>query len=87
MAVTDFRLRVLPSLMPREIELSVNDTHIIWRLTGNTDWTNLVALSAITGPQGEPGETGPAGAVASVVAGTGIDVDATDPANPIVSLE
>lgn len=29
----------------------------------------------------------PIGVVASVVAGDGIDVDATDPANPIVSAE
>ena len=86
MAVTDFRLRVLPSLIPREIELSSNETHIIWRLAGD-EWQNLVALSAITGPQGEQGEQGLSGTVLSVVAGAGIDVDAFDPANPIVSLE
>lgn len=44
------------------------------------------------GPTGATGATGPAGAdgadgvVLSIVAGTGITVDATDPANPIVSL-
>lgn len=37
------------------------------------------------GPQGEPGPAGADGVVASIVAGEGISVDSTDPANPIVS--
>jgi hypothetical protein len=40
----------------------------------------------IQGPQGEPGLDG-AGTVASVAAGTGIDVDATDPNNPIINVD
>lgn len=46
-----------------------------------------------TGPQGPQGDEGPqgpagdAGVVQAVVAGAGIDVDATDPANPIVSSD
>jgi len=48
------------------------------------------------GPKGDQGDPGPAGTdgidgtdgiMASVVAGNNIDVDATDPANPIVSVE
>lgn len=39
----------------------------------------------IQGIQGPPGDDGADGTVASVVAGTGISVDATDPANPIIS--
>lgn len=39
-----------------------------------------------TGAQGPPGPAG-SGSVDSVVAGTKIDVDNTDPANPIVSVE
>lgn len=60
---------------------------------------SLVGPEGPEGPQGiqgEPGEQGPAGAdgadgadgvVQSIVAGDGIAVDATDPANPIVSVE
>jgi hypothetical protein len=57
----------------REIELQKSSTHIQWRYEGETTWTDLVALSEITGPigatgaagtngidgeQGEPGEAG-----------------------------
>jgi hypothetical protein len=38
-----------------------------------------------TGPQGFQGSVGAGGVVQSVVAGTNVTVDATDPANPIVS--
>jgi hypothetical protein len=63
-----------------------------------TDATEINA-GDVRGPQGDTGltgatgATGPAGAdgtdgiMASVVAGTGIDVDSTDPANPVVSIE
>lgn len=37
------------------------------------------------GPQGDPGIQGLPGVVQSIVAGTNVAVDATDPANPIVS--
>lgn len=49
----------------REIELQTSATHVQWRYVGGTTWTNLVALSTITGPQGSAGATGaqgPAGA-------------------------
>jgi hypothetical protein len=36
----------------RNIELSVNETHIIWRRVGDTIWINLVPLETI---RGEPG--------------------------------
>lgn len=39
------------------------------------------------GPEGPAGGGGGGGTVDSVVAGTGVDVDATDPANPIVAIE
>lgn len=45
-----------------EIELRVNDTHVQWRVVGAATWTNLIALSAITGPAGATGATGAAGA-------------------------
>lgn len=37
----------------REIELQKNDTHIQWRYVGDSSWTNLVALSDITGNDGK----------------------------------
>lgn len=42
----------------REVEMSVNSTHIRWRLVGDPTWTNLIALSAITGPTGPNGLNG-----------------------------
>lgn len=44
------------------IELSVNDTHILWKLQNEELWKELVALSTITGPQGAPGVNGKDGA-------------------------
>ena len=57
------------------VELQTTSTHIQWRLVGGSTWTNLVALSAITGPQGPQGPatisigtvtTGAAGSSATV---------------------
>lgn len=48
---------------------------------------NLVIPKGDTGDQGPQGDPGQDGIMASVVAGTGVDVDATDPANPIVTVE
>lgn len=45
----------------REIELSSNSTHLLWRFVGDTAWTNLIALTAITGPQGTAGTPGAQG--------------------------
>jgi hypothetical protein len=42
----------------REIELQVTATHIQWRYVGSATWTNLVALSVITGPAGTDGDDG-----------------------------
>jgi len=39
-----------------EVEMQKTSTHIQWKLTQDTDWINLVALTEITGPQGDPGE-------------------------------
>jgi len=42
----------------REVELQVTGTHIQWRYVGDVSWTNLVALSVITGPAGTNGTNG-----------------------------
>ena len=42
----------------REIELRATFTHIEWRYAGDTAWTDLVPLSAITGPAGGDGADG-----------------------------
>lgn len=38
------------------VELQKTATHVQWRYVGGS-WTNLIALSEITGPQGNPGAT------------------------------
>lgn len=45
----------------REIELQKSTTHIQWRYVGDTDWTNLVALSDLRGQKGEKGDKGDTG--------------------------
>jgi hypothetical protein len=42
----------------REIQLQKSATHIQWRYEGETTWTDLVALSEITGPTGATGTAG-----------------------------
>lgn len=42
----------------REIELQTNATHIQWRYVGEVSWTDLVALSTITGADGADGQDG-----------------------------
>lgn len=42
----------------REIEIQNNGAAIQWRYVGDSDWTDLVQLSEITGPKGDPGEDG-----------------------------
>lgn len=39
----------------KNIELTKNDTHIMWRVEGEDDWQELVALADITGPAGADG--------------------------------
>lgn len=43
------------------IELQVTATYIQWRVVGDTEWINLVALADLIGPQGDTG-TGTSGA-------------------------
>lgn len=82
------RIKVKPRVPPLEIELQNTGTEIQWRLGKTGTWETLVLVSAITGPQGDPGTDGADGEdglMASVVAGLGVSVDSTDPANPIVT--
>lgn len=56
--------------------------------TGDTGATGSTGSTGPTGPQGiqgEQGETGADGLITSIVAGTNVTVDSTDPAHPIVS--
>lgn len=77
------RLRVLPSLLPKEIELQNDGTTIQWRYVDEDDdaWRDLVDVSDLVGPPGDDG------LMTSVVAGSGIAVDSSDPANPVVAVE
>lgn len=78
------------------VEMRSDGTNIQYRVVGDVTWIDVVPLADLTGPQGatglqgdqgDPGPQGDPGVVQAVVAGDGIDVDATDPANPIVSFE
>ena len=50
----------------REVLLQKSATHVQWQYEGDVSWTNLIALSDITGPQGEQGVAGGSGSDASV---------------------
>lgn len=105
------RVRVVPSLMPLEIELQASADAIQWRYAGQ-DWADLVlfddidasvAVGTVTTLSAGSDATvtnagttqdavlnfgiprGQDGTMTSIVAGTNITVDDTDPANPIVS--
>ncbi|HMR38577.1 MAG TPA: hypothetical protein PKE10_03335 [Candidatus Saccharibacteria bacterium] len=45
----------------REIEIRTTATHIQWRYVGTPTWTDLVALTTITGPAGSAGAAGAQG--------------------------
>ena len=45
----------------REVLLQKGDTHIQWEYEGDEEWTDLVALTEITGEQGEKGDKGDKG--------------------------
>ncbi len=51
-----------PGTDGREVELQTSATHVQWRYVGEGAWTNLVALSTITGPPGADGAAGAPGA-------------------------
>lgn len=42
----------------REVELQASATHIQWRYVGDPTWTDLIALSLLTGADGEDGVDG-----------------------------
>lgn len=53
--------------------------------TGPTGPTGATGATGATGPTGPKGDTGAPGVVQSLVAGTNVTVNATDPANPVIS--
>ncbi|MCD9097032.1 hypothetical protein [Luteimonas fraxinea] len=40
------------------VEFQVNATHIQWRVAGDPEWTDLIALSELKGGQGDDGDPG-----------------------------
>lgn len=54
-------------------------------IQGETGATGPQGPQGEQGPQGDPGADGADGVVQTIVAGTGISVDSTDPANPVVT--
>jgi len=67
-------------------EFRVDSGWVQWKYTIDVAWNNLITVAALTGPAGAAGIDGTNGVVAAVVAGTNISVDATDPANPVISF-
>ncbi len=51
----------IPGENGKQVEFQVNETHIQWRYEGDTEWTNLIALSDLKGPKGDNGDTGAQG--------------------------
>lgn len=45
----------------KKVEMRVSSTHIQWRYEGDTEWTNLVALSNLKGTKGDTGAQGAKG--------------------------
>lgn len=56
----------------REIELTKNSTHIRWKYTSESIWTDLIALSELKGEKGDVGPQGPAGSGSGSGGGTSI---------------
>lgn len=53
--------RAASTLHGREVELQTSATHLQWRRTGDIAWSDLVALTEITGPPGPDGQQGQPG--------------------------
>lgn len=62
----DTGIQGLPGSNGKEVQLQKNSTHIQWRYVGAGSWTDLVALTEITGPQGPQGLKGDTGAASTV---------------------
>lgn len=67
-------------------EFRVDSGWVQWKYTIDVAWNNLITVAELTGPAGAAGIDGTNGVVAAVVAGTNISVNATDPANPVISF-
>jgi len=48
----------LPGEDGRDVLLSVNETHILWKYDGESNWTNLVPLVDLIGAKGDKGDDG-----------------------------
>jgi hypothetical protein len=72
----------------REVELRKTETHVQWRYEDEAEYTDLIALTEITGPQGQTGDQGPAGPANTLAIGTvttgaaGSSADATISGTP-----
>lgn len=45
----------------KKVEMNVSSTHIQWRYEGDTEWTDLIALSELKGSKGDTGSQGAQG--------------------------
>lgn len=83
------RCRVLPRLIPLNATVAVNSVTTLPpgspATVSNSGTPSAVELDFGI-PQGAPGEAGAPGVVQSIVAGTNVSVNSSDPANPVVSV-
>jgi len=75
------RIKVKPRVPPLDPEFRNTGTYIEVRVGASGEWETLVPLADITGPDGEDGQ------IVEIVAGAGINVDNTNPANPVVTVD
>lgn len=77
-----------PNAMNADFDMNSYDILNVGNIDTTTLYVGGVDVHSIVGPEGPQGDPGPAGAagvVQSVVAGTGISVNSSDPANPIIT--
>lgn len=82
------RLRVKPSLIPLNASLAIGTVTTLPAgspATVTNVGTDTEAVFDFGIPEGDAGAAGSPGVVQAVVAGSGVTVDDTDPANPVVS--
>ncbi|MBK9272802.1 MAG: hypothetical protein IPM48_14550 [Saprospiraceae bacterium] len=83
---TDFTLTFNPALDYIAIKNSTTEISTPQASDFAGLWKNYKGATGETGATGATGADGADGVVQTVVAGTGISVNSTDPANPVVSL-
>ena len=67
----------------KSVELNVTATHIQWRLVGDSEWVDLIALSELKGDPGDPGDPGEQGPRGARITSSTANPTSTVPSNAI----